>query len=124
MKARIAALVLAAGKSVERIWYRQKGIDEGLANFGLGDEQHNDEPELEKELLGSYSQLKPEELLQTKKNVEALAIRLLESKKCWKAVEAVAHTSLEKMKQGLEMIDLLDGQKLIEDAFAQGASNG
>ena len=42
------ALVLAAGKAAERIWYHQRSMDETQASYGSG--RDNDERQLEEEL--------------------------------------------------------------------------
>lgn len=115
-KEKEAALINVAGKAAQRIWYRQRGFDEALADFGLGGGQDNDEKLLEEAILEGH---RPEELEKIKQDTEESAIRILETKRCWEVVEAVAQASLEKIKQGELIIPFKDVQKLMEDTFAR-----
>ena len=112
------ALVYAAGKAAERIWYHQKGWDETLASFGSYGE-HNDDLELEKELLTVIPGLKPEQLPQVKQDIVEAAMRRLGLEICWQAVEAVAQALLEGLKQTPERFILDDVQKRIANVFAK-----
>jgi hypothetical protein len=115
------ALVIVAGKAAERIWYQKRNLDETLANFGLSGSNFNDEHELERELLYAFPLMKQEELSQAKQVTENLAIRLLESKVCWQAIETVSQVLLERLRQGYTLSN--DVQQIIADVFEKAALN-
>ncbi len=117
------ALVYAAGKAAERIWYRQRSLDETLASYGSG--RDNDERQLEEVLTppSDLSRLIPVDLPKRIQEIENKAMQLLEAKICWQAVEAIAQTLLEGLKQTPNNIMLSDVQNRIADVFAQAALN-
>ncbi len=109
------ALVIVAGKAAERIWYRKRKLDETLANFGLSDSNFNDEHELEHELLYLYPNIMQEELSQAKHITENLAMRLLESKVCWQAIETVSQVLLARLRQAHTLSN--DVQQIVANVF-------
>jgi hypothetical protein len=100
------ALVDAAGKAAERLWYRQRNSDETLASFGLSSNKDNDESLLEQELLKKDPQLKREQLSEAKQFVENFAIELLEFETCWQAVDTVAKMLLERLQEKPPKVEL------------------
>lgn len=126
------ALIIAAGKAAERIWYRQSGLDEAKAGYGRRS-GYDDESELEQEIVAWYRkreeryswltpeerQLKPKELVEGKQLIEGLAMRLLEVEKCWMVVEVVARASLKELEQGQPKIIFTVVQELMEKAFVR-----
>ena len=117
------ALVYAAGKAAERIWYRQRSLDETLASYGSG--RDNDERQLEEVLTppSDLSRLIPVDLPKRIQEIENKAMQLLEAKICWQAVEAIAQTLIEGLTQTPNNIMLSDVQNRIADVFAQAALN-
>jgi hypothetical protein len=119
------ALIIVAGKAAERIWYRQRGLDESLASFGPGGGTNNDAYQLEKELEGlkhpvfQTPRLKPEELPEVKQKIEDLAVRLLEHRVCWQAVETVAKALLKNLQE--QQIKLSEVQVVIAGVFEKVA---
>lgn len=115
------ALVIAAGKAAEPVLYRKRSLDESLASFGLGGGNFNDERELENELLHVYPNLKQDELTQAKQVTEDLAMRLLESKVCWWAVDTVAQVLLARLRQLSNPAK--DVQQIIANVFERAVLN-
>jgi hypothetical protein len=115
------ALVDAAGKAAERLWYRQRNLDETLASFGLSSIKDNDESLLEQELLKKDPQLKQEQLSEAKQFVENFAIKLLEFETCWQAVDTVAKMLLERLQEKPQVKLKLDIASTIFGVFRQAA---
>jgi hypothetical protein len=113
------ALVYVAGKAAERIWYRQRGLDEIWAGYGSGGGDRNDEQKLEKELRTRFPRMKPEELPKAKQAIEDLAVRLLEFSTCWQAIEVVAHELLKRLGQDRGGCVFEEAQACIAEVFAQ-----
>lgn len=113
------AFIFAAGKASERIWYRQKSLDEKWASFGTGAGELNDEWQLKKAVKGILEADPRRQLLQEMQRVEETAVRLLVFPTCWQAVEAVAHELLERLKQDRERCTFDKAQARIAEVFAQ-----
>lgn len=109
-------LNFAAGKAAERIWLRQKGLDETLASFGSGGGIWNDKQQLESELRNKFPRLKSEEIPQGMQIIEDLAVKILIP--CWQVIEAVAQTLLDGVQNTPTYFCLDDVQQRITTAFA------
>lgn len=112
------ALIIAAGKAAERLWYRKRSLGEFQASYG-SKSAFDDEQEIEDELMTAYPSLKPEQLPQAKQITEELAMRLLETEICWQAIEVVARTLIERLALAQGRFLLKDIQQRISDAFLQ-----
>jgi hypothetical protein len=112
------ALVYVAGKAAERIWYRQRGLDEAWASYGSGGGERNDERKLEKELKTRFLRMKPEDLPEAKQAIEDLAVRLLEFSPCWQAIETVAHELLKRLEHDHGGCIFEEAQDYIAKVFA------
>jgi hypothetical protein len=115
------ALIFAAGKVAEQMWYRQRSLDETQASYGSRSGIFNDERqlEIELELLVKFPWLKSENLPKRKQDIEKSAMQLLGAEICWQAVEAVAQALLEGLKRAQEHVMLDDVQNRIADVFAR-----
>ena len=129
------ALIIAAGKAAERLLYRQRGLDETNVNYGPRS-GYDDESELE-EAIGEWYRkkveqkemyrrveleerhLKPEQVVQAKRLIEELAMKLLGVKQCWMVVEVVAQASLKALSQEPEKFVFDDVHEVMEKAFAK-----
>lgn len=116
------ALVDAAGKAAERLWYRQRSLPESHPSFGLSCIKDDDESLLEQELLKKDPQLKQEQLSEAKQFVENFAIKLLEFETCWQAVDTVAKMLLERLQEKPPEVKLeLDIARTIWEVSKQAA---
>jgi hypothetical protein len=80
------ALVYAAGKAAERIWYRSQGLPESQASFG-----EHDETVIWARIKEAYGdRARDADRDQVVTAVEDLAVQLLQHPTCWRAVVAVA----------------------------------
>src|SRR5258706_10473093 len=121
------ALVFAAGKAAERIWYRRRNLDESLASFGSSGGKNNDEYQLEKELEGLKHPVlqtpreKLEQIASAKQEIEDLATRLLGHKVCWQVVETIAKEHLKKLQEQPGGVTMKDVQANIAEVFKKAA---
>jgi hypothetical protein len=111
-------LIFAAGKAAERIWLRQKGLDETIASFGQGSDVWNDKQQLENEVRNNFPRLKQEEIPLGMQKIEDLAMHLLESACCWQVIEIVAQALLNGIQHTPEHFSLDDVQQRITTTFA------
>ena len=111
----VVPLVFAAGKAAERVWLRQRGLDETLASFGSDSDAWNDKQEIENELR-NITWLKPERILQEMQAIEELAVKLLAS--CWQVIEVVAQALLNGIQNTPKYFSLDDVQQRMATAFA------